>query len=309
MKKLSTHLLILSTALAVSSCFMFDRQDTPKAYIRHCVKMMDMFALYAEGPQWEAEKAQILKASETIHDMDSVHTMIGEALKVAGGKHSFLLPPLKDTASYPENVPEVKMLEGGIAYVLLPSHTGVKVSDDIYTRTVLDFLQENMDSRGVIVDLRGNTGGNMGPMIASLSPLLPDGTVLRFRSKKRTIPVILSVLQHGQGLKSADIKKFPTTTPLAILTDSLTASSGEATLLCFRGLGNARTFGGPSAGYASANQVFPLADGYQLVITTSYDVARTDEEFCDDPIAPDVQTETPLEDALAWITEKWQSRP
>ena len=80
-----------------------------------------------------------------------------------------------------------------------------------------------------------------------------------------------------------------------------TASSGEATLLCFRGLDNVRTFGVPTAGYASANVPYTLTDGYRLVITTSCDKARTGEVFCDDPIEPDVETDTPLEDAVSWI--------
>lgn len=50
-----------------------------------------------------------------------------------------------------------------------------------------------------------------------------------------------------------------------------------------------------------ANQPFTLSDGAQLVLTTGCDVARTGEVFCDDPIGPDVLTQTPLEDALNWI--------
>ena len=102
-----------------------------------------------------------------------------------------------------------------------------------------------------------------------------------------------------QEVKS--IEKLPSSTPVAILTDDHTGSSGEATLLCFRGLDNARTFGMPTAGYASANITKFLLDGYMLVITTASDMARTGEIFCDDPIEPDVRTETPLEDAAAWI--------
>jgi hypothetical protein len=37
-----------------------------------------------------------------------------------------------------------------------------------------------------------------------------------------------------------------------------------------------------------------LADGYKFAITRSCDVARTGEVFCDDPLDPDVPTETPL---------------
>ena len=86
-----------------------------------------------------------------------------------------------------------------------------------------------------------------------------------------------------------------------LLSDEWTGSSGEAVLLCFRGLESTRTFGAPTAGYASCNQPFKLSDGSQLVLTTGTDVARTGEEFCDDPIQPEVLTETPLEEALEWI--------
>ena len=89
--------------------------------------------------------------------------------------------------------------------------------------------------------------------------------------------------------------------PVALLTDEWTASSGEAVLLCFRGLEKARTFGAPTAGYASANAPYPMPDGSQLVLTTGCDMARTGEIFCDDPIAPDVTTDQPLEEATKWM--------
>ena len=73
--------------------------------------------------------------------------------------------------------------------------------------------------------------------------------------------------------------------------------------ICFLGLDYVRVFGTPTAGYASANQIFPLPGGDHLVLTTGCDVARTGEAFCDDPINPDVVTETPLEDALEWISK------
>jgi len=89
--------------------------------------------------------------------------------------------------------------------------------------------------------------------------------------------------------------------PVAILTNEWTGSSGEAVLLCFRGLDSVLVFGSPTAGYASANKPFPMPDGSSMVLTTGCDVARTGETFCDDPIAPDVNTKAPLEDALAWL--------
>lgn len=288
-------------ALAMVSCGLFENQSTPAGFVRHCVRLLDKQALYADTPEWQQTRKEILAEAKTLSGMDEARDAVSRAAAVAGGKHSRLAAPVVDTTRYKEEVPEVKMLEDKIIRIVLPAHSGIKVSDSLYLHTVLDFLQAAPDARGVILDLRDNAGGNMYPMIAAVSPLIPDGIILRFKSRKRTTPIPLDYVVRSAGLDPASIGKFPISTPVAILTNEWTGSSGEATLLCFRGLENAKTFGAPTAGYASANNVVELAGGYKLLITTSCDVARTGEVFCDDPIGPDVTTDTPEEDALRWI--------
>ena len=301
MKKTITYLLVAALASAAVSCTFFDNQRTPAGYVRHCVRLLDREALYADTPEWTLKKKEVLSKAKTITTMEEARSCVEEAGKVAGGKHTFLFAPVKDTASYPEQAPEVSLLDGDILHIVLPAHTGVKVSDSLYIHTVFDFLQEHLDAKGVIVDLRDNTGGNMYPMITAVSPLLPDGDILKFKSRKRTTPIPLDYVTQSYGLTPESIGKLPASTPIAVLTNSRTGSSGEATLLCFRGLDNVKTFGAPSAGYASGNVTHQLADGYKFAITRSCDVARTGEVFCDDPIDSDVPTETPLEDAIRWI--------
>ena len=151
--------------------------------------------------------------------------------------------------------------------------------------------------QGVIIDLRGNRGGNMYPMIAAVHRFLPDDVILQLRTRRNDMKINVAYVMKVAGVaQQAHIN-----CPLALLTDEWTGSSGEAVLLCFRGLANARTFGTPTAGYASCNQPFNLSDGSQLVLTTGEDVARTGEAFCDDPIDPDVLTKTPLEAAFKWL--------
>lgn len=298
-KKIISLLLL---AFAVSACgFVGGNQNTPGGFVRHCVRLLDREALFADSPEWLEAKTAVLAEAKTFTSMDQAREAVSKAAKVAGGKHSALVPPVTDTTSYPEVAPKVRLLDGNILHVVLPFHTGIKVSDSLYIHVVLDFLLAHRDARGVVLDLRGNTGGNMGPMISSVSPLLPDGIILRFKARTRTMPIWLESILRGASLTGSNIEKFPASTPVAILTDDNTGSSGEATLLCFRGLDNVRTFGMPTAGYASANVTKFLADGYLLVITTASDMARTGEVFCDDPIEPDVRTETPLEDAVVWI--------
>ena len=257
---------------------------------------MDKQGLFAEGPEWASAKAEALSAHpESLADAQEI---VRTAAKVAGGKHSFLQlagSVVADaTSKWP--APEVTLSEGGIPVVSLPHFSGNQDEGIKYASAVLSAIPD--DIPGVVIDLRGNTGGNMYPMIAAVHRFLPkDDETLRFRTRGRTQWIPLSYAVQAAGVQQCSRIECP----VAILTDSLTASSGEAALICFRGLDYVRVFGGPTAGYASANQPFPLPGGDHLVLTTGCDVARTGEVFCDDPIAPDVLTATPLEDALAWI--------
>ena len=97
---------------------------------------------------------------------------------------------------------------------------------------------------------------------------------------------------------------------MAILTDRHTASSGEAVLISFRGARDTRTFGEPTAGYATANQTFRLADGARLAITTAYMADRTGRTYGNEPIAPHEHVKNPddshdrvLDTAIAWLAD------
>jgi len=279
--------------LVVAGC----TQSAEQKYVRKALRIMDKDGLFAEGTGWEMEYNEALHAEPAT--MEEAYNVVRRALKVAGGKHSFLWT--KDqmeerAAEDEETAPTVELLDDGVAVITLPRFSGQNQADNQrYALTVLDALPDSLS--GVVIDLRGNTGGNMYPMIAAVHRFLTDDIILRFKSRKFLMPVTKDYV-----LRMVDIEPQAEINCLvAILTDENTASSGEATLLCFRGLGYARSFGAPTAGYASANQPKAMPDGSQLVLTTSCDMARTGEIFCDDPIAPDVETAQALEDALAWL--------
>ena len=273
------------------SCVDADRQ-----YVRKAVRIMDKQGIWATDSLWRNEYHSAIDARPA--SREEAQEIVRAAAKVAGGKHSFLQlagSVVADaTSEWP--APEVSFATDRIPVISLPPFSGNREEGIKYATAVLSAIPA--DIGGVVIDLRGNTGGNMYPMIAAVHRFLPnDDRALRFRTRKNTqwIPLAYAIQAAGVPQESR------IECPVAILTDSLTASSGEAVLICFRGLDYVRVFGGPTAGYASANQPFPLPGGDRLVLTTGCDVARTGEVFCDDPIAPDVQTGTPLEDALAWI--------
>lgn len=139
----------------------------------------------------------------------------------------------------------------------------------------------------------------MYPMIAAVHRFLPDDIILQLRTRRNDMKINVSYVMKVAGVA----QQTSIDCPVALLTDEWTGSSGEAVLLCFRGLANARTFGAPTAGYASCNQPFNLPGGSKLVLTTGEDVARTGEVFCDDSIEPDMLTEMPFEAALEWLSD------
>ena len=279
---------------------------SPQQYAADAIGYMDG-GLHASGDEWAAARADALQKAESVSSYEEAHALLDEAVKVAGGKHSAVQPPAADKGDADEaadaQMTSFELDDQGILYLKVPQ-ADMSVESRYYADPIA-FMKENQGSiRGAIVDLRGNTGGDMGPMIAAVSPLLPDGTLLEFKMVAwgYTTPVTLAdgkaegggSTVHAEALKLGDV-------PVAILQDERTASSGEATLLAFRGLPNARTFGSPSAGYCSANSMRALYDGAIILLTTGMDVARTGEEFAEDPIAPDVESASALEDARAWL--------
>lgn len=292
-------ILFLSFVLLAVSCGDGNRQ-----YVRKAVRIMDRQGLFAEGPDWKATRAEALTAEPA--SLEQAQEIVRAAARVAGGKHSGLKLSgvVKEDAASEWPAPSVTMAEGGIPVIKMPPFSGNHDEGVKYANAVLTAVPDEIP--GVVIDLRGNTGGNMYPMIAAVHRFLPDDDqTLRFRTRKSTQWIPLSYAVQVAGVEQQPRIECP----VAILTDDLTASSGEATLICFRGLDYVRVFGGPTAGYASANQPFPLPGGDQLILTTGCDVARTGEVFCDDPIAPDIVTETPLEDALGWIANNIIARP
>jgi carboxyl-terminal processing protease len=262
--------------------------------------------IYSGSDEWKSTYEECLKMIENAESYEDTYPAIKKALSVCGGKHSMLMTKSESQStsdSYDEVLPTVS-LNGDIAVIKLPDFLGTAEAGRKYAKVAEDFIHENRDKiKGVVLDLRGNTGGDMGPMATAVSSLLPDGELMYYHYRSYDVPVTLKdgvISNAGTGGKSL----YPDEklkVPVAILTDDMTASSGEALTLCFRGLENVKTFGAPTAGYTSVNMLYSLYDGAQMYLTVAFDKARTGEIFKETSIEPDVATDSPLEAALEWL--------
>lgn len=262
--------------------------------------------IYSGIDEWKSTYEECLEMIENVESHEDTYPAIKKALSVCGGKHSMLMTKSESQStsdSYDEVLPTVS-LNGDIAVIKLPDFLGTAEAGRKYAKVAEDFIHENRDKiKGVVLDLRGNTGGDMGPMATAVSSLLPDGELMYYHYRSYDVPVTLKdgvIDNAGTGGKSL----YPDeklNVPVAMLTDGMTASSGEALTLCFRGLENVKTFGAPTAGYTSVNMLYSLYDGAQMYLTVAFDKARTGEIFKETSIEPDVATDSPLKAALEWL--------
>ena len=304
-------IIIIAAALAVVMKYgptfgFYLVPPSAETYGKNALSTIDKNGIFAGNDEWKSTYNECLKMIENAKSYDDTYDAIRKALSVGGGKHSMLMTKSESqdtTESYDEVLPTVS-LDGDIAIIKLPDFLGTAEAGQKYAKVAEDFIHENRDKiKGVVLDLRGNTGGDMGPMATAVSSLLPDGELVYYHYRSYDVPVTLKngvVSNAGTGGKSL-YPEEKLNVPVAILTDDMTASSGEALTLCFRGLENTRTFGAPTAGYTSVNMLYNMYDGAQMYLTVAFDKARTGEIFKETPIEPDVATGSPLEAALEWL--------
>ena len=304
-------IIIIAAALAVVMKYgptfgFYLVPPSAETYGKNALSTIDKNGIFAGNDEWKSTYNECLKMIENAKSYDDTYDAIRKALSVGGGKHSMLMTKSESqdtTESYDEVLPTVS-LDGDIAIIKLPDFLGTAEAGQKYAKVAEDFIHENRDKiKGVVLDLRGNTGGDMGPMATAVSSLLPDGELVYYHYRSYDVPVTLKngvVSNAGTGGKSL-YPEEKLNVPVAILTDDMTASSGEALTLCFRGLENTRTFGAPTAGYTSVNMLYNMYDGAQMYLTVAFDKARTGEIFKETPIEPDGATGSPLEAALEWL--------
>jgi hypothetical protein len=210
-------------------------------------------------------------------------------------------------------------------YVVLPrcsakDNDGLMLYAADVRRILTDLSAQN--PRGWIVDLRGNTGGNMWPMLTGIGPILGDGAVGSFVAADGNITWFYQDGKTGTrdpaGLETVSLTiddkpaVMAASGPVAVLVDNSTASSAEAITIAFHGRPNTRFFGDHTAGKSTAVQPFKLDDGAELYLTTAIDADRSgkpypdgftpDQVFPSTTVLPQESSDPVVLAAEAWLT-------
>lgn len=286
------------------------RPDALPMWVEEALTIAQSDALFADQIDWDEVRSQVGPHAERAMAAGVPERALAPLFRALNDNHSFIL---RDAPSEDDPVDEATVIAPPTAETL-PSGIGVlqlPVMPDANADSSCSYQQLGLESiatlEGVdrlIVDLRGNGGGNCYPMLAVLAPILGAGPLVGW--EPRTGATVY-VEYDGHELTG---HRWQTSPPwakrperIAVLADADTASSGEAALLALRGRRGCRTFGTATAGLTTANEAYELSDGFTMYLAVARMVASTGEVF-DGPIVPEVPTEpsAAFDAALTWLS-------
>jgi carboxyl-terminal processing protease len=146
-----------------------------------------------------------------------------------------------------------KVVEDDIGYVLLRGFPEPSVIDSI-NQDIATFEAEGV--HGLVLDLRGNSGGRIDVGTQLLGHFLPAGSA-----------VYQEIDRGGQNSTHSTHGDSQYDLPVVVLVDGGTASMGEIFAAAVQEHGAATILGSTTAGSVAAAQVFALPDGSGLQVT------------------------------------------
>ena len=275
---------------------------TARQYLEQVLNVMQNNSINRLTIDWASVRAEVNAAAGTAQTIDETFPAIRVAIARLGDGHSSYRSASGTTtifvatrsctgtggAARPASLPDT------IGYVSVGFFGGTPAEAVVFANNIQNVIRaaDRDDLAGWIVDLRGNGGGNMWPMIAGVGPVLGDDVLGFFISP--TGATSQWELRDGASISGTFVahrvdnpyrvrRQRPR---VAVLTDGGVASSGEATVVAFRQRPDTRSFGLPTCGLSTANSGFTLSDGAVLNLTVSVMADRTRVPY-GDRIQPD----------------------
>jgi carboxyl-terminal processing protease len=181
----------------------------------------------------------------------------------------------------------------------------------VATPRIAEAVDRHRESRGMILDLRGNPGGLGGMAMGMAGHFIDERVSLgEMRNRQGTLHFNVS----PQRVSPAGIRVDPFEGPLAILVDPLSASTSEIFAAGMQSLGRARVFGEVTAGQALPALIISLPNGDRLMHVIADYTAPGGVRLEGRGVIPDevvhpsreallAGRDRALEQALAWIAQ------
>jgi len=263
--------------------------------------IMQANSFYTDSVAWGGLREFAFEMTAEVDDPTVVRFVLERVLFALGDKHGYLMTPSQvesyETPTTADSRPaQASLLADRLGYLLVTEFASGRPEEQVrYAQGLQQLIREVDAGRpcGWVVDLRGNRGGSMWAMLAGVGPVLGEG-----ESGVFVYPDGHSqpwAYREGQALLAGQVMVAvpspwvlsTSAPPVALLTDGVTISSGEALALAFRGRPGTRSFGQSTVGYSSAIESYMLDDGSMLGLTVAVFGDRNGVSFSGGPVPPD----------------------
>lgn len=309
------------------------------AFVKKALNTVKQQALHADKVDWNKVDAKVAELTADAASAKDTYDAIHFVLAQLGDNHSFLVAPdARRTAIRRDDSADRKLVsrrsraQSGIyddgpckiGSIVLPAFGGAtggaratNFAQTVRT-TIMEFQSQNVGRW--IIDLRGNDGGNMWPMLVALGPLIGVGKLGSFVGRNFSTPWFYesgaagveittrrkTLLKVVDALKDDEVSSHP----VAVLLDGETASSGEAIAISFKGRPKTVFIGESTRGLTTANNQIRLGAGATLYLTIAVDADREGNIY-DSGVHPDmliksdglsVNGDAVFDEAVKWLS-------
>lgn len=168
-----------------------------------------------------------------------------------------------------------EMKDGQIGYIAVSEFDSVTY--DQFEAALEDLESQGM--QGLVIDLRGNPGGNLTTVTDMLKLLLPEGTIVSTKDK------------YGNTEEITCDGKHEFTKPLAVLVNQYSASASEIFSGAIQDYGTGTIVGMTTYGKGVVQQLMDLGDGTCLKVTIAEYYTPSGRSINGTGVEPDVEVE------------------
>lgn len=165
------------------------------------------------------------------------------------------------------------LVNGNVAYLKL-SRFGENTAED-FNSAVSSLMRKGVC--GLVVDLRGNSGGSVKAAAAVLDTLLPAGTTVQSRGRDGK-----TTAEYASGANEVEL-------PVSVIIDGQTSGAAELFAADIRDFKKGLTVGNTTAGDGAKETAVPLSDGSAMVLPTAEYLTAGGGRIEGAGVTPDIQ--------------------
>ncbi len=333
----SPLLQLIFISIIMAGCNQSRLNPNVERYLTTALDSIQQNALKSSDVDWKILRKEVFSKAIGAQTTEEVYNAIIYAIEKLDDNHSFLQKHGANL-SFPSNKENKKpspygsrmQVEHGLhvkegkkfARIFVPQGMrGNKFAQDLQDK-IFELTSNN--PCGWIVDLRGNGGGNMWPMLAGIGPLAGENPLGGSENGKgeqdfyhydngKAIYIGTDGKEESWAQAEEKVEKLDEEIPIAFLIDGGTASSGEALAVIFKGRKNTRSFGEKTYGASTSTRGIMLSDSLNLVLAVSTFQDRNGNLYING-VEPDVEIpigneilspdEDPvIETAINWLNQ------